>query len=159
MQDFADTAHCRLRRNCVTCRDVKSGKYFRLSVVGKYSVPGNVVDFECPIDVPWGVSFESVPPSQPQATVPTMATVGPDLWHEIHTRTNADAAYVASIAQRLPCGDCRASWIGTLAELPPIYGDGWFSRSVEWHNRTNRKLGKAEMTIEEAIMRWRDRSH
>lgn len=79
---------------------------------------------------------------------------GPALWREIHTKTDADAAYVASVARRLPCGECRRGWLWFVKEYPPVFGEGWWEWTWQAHNYVNAKLSKPVMTLDDARRLW-----
>lgn len=79
---------------------------------------------------------------------------GPALWRELHTKTDADAAYVKSVTRRLPCGECRRGWSWFVKEYPPVFGDGWWEWTWRAHNYVNTKLGKPTMTLDDARRRW-----
>jgi hypothetical protein len=80
---------------------------------------------------------------------------GPALWAELHTRTDADQAFVDSVTRRLPCGDCRRGFLWFVREYPPVFGEGWFQWAVAAHNYVNTKIGKPTLTADEARARWR----
>jgi len=59
MKQFSLSIHCTSKLHCKTCRLKENGRNWRQSIIDAgYSVPGDIVDFECPFDVPW--SDESV---------------------------------------------------------------------------------------------------
>jgi hypothetical protein len=79
------------------------------------------------------------------------AELGAALWRELHAKGgDADEAYLADFARRVPCGDCRLHWLEAVARTPPVFGAGWFAWTVDRHNEVNRRLGKRELTIDEA---------
>jgi hypothetical protein len=101
---------------------------------------------DCPIELHVGGQKYEPPPSAGSAW-------GPALWKEMHTRTDADAAYVDSVTRRLPCGDCKSWFVAYLKEHPPRFDD-WFRWTWECHQAANAKLGKPQMTFEQATARW-----
>lgn len=86
----------------------------------------------------------------------TIESRGPVLWGELHRWALAggpDAEqWLAGFAKRLPCGECRKEWGAIVAESPPT-GD-LFEWSVDAHNRVNRRLGKPELTVADALAIW-----
>jgi len=52
---FAETPECKSRGHCFVCRDLERGRNFRAMVKRAWTVPGNIVDFECPHGLEWGV--------------------------------------------------------------------------------------------------------
>ncbi len=90
---------------------------------------------------------------------PTALFDGSTLWAELHRRALAwpgghDHVWLNRFSNRLPGGcPCRAHWRQLLAVLPPRWGD-YFAWTVEAHNAVNRRLGKAEVTVEAARARW-----
>lgn len=78
-----------------------------------------------------------------------------DLWAELHTKQDATPEWFADWLNRVPktCG-CDKSLQAILDELgTPDYTD-WFAYSVRLHNAVNRKLGKHELTHDEAKAIW-----
>lgn len=81
------------------------------------------------------------------------------LWSALHRRALAvpagesDAAWLAGFRQAIPCGDCRKHWDAMLAATPPDWS-AYFAWTVARHNEVNRRLGKPEMGLEEALQRW-----
>lgn len=96
-----------------------------------------------------------VPPITPSVPRVVGAVWGPKLWAELHATLDADPAWDAAFAARLPCGECKAGWLQILKETPPVYGAGRFLWTFEAHNNVNAKLGKPLMTLAEARARWR----
>lgn len=75
-------------------------------------------------------------------------------WHELHTKQNATIEWLLDWIARIPpgCG-CGESFESIMLRLPPRFDD-WFAWTVEIHNAVNRKLGKTEITLAEAIELW-----
>lgn len=96
------------------------------------------------------------PGTEPHVPVASdsVAIAGRKLWTELHTRPDADAAYIADFTRRIPCGDCRGRWLAILAALPPRFGDEWFAWTVEAHNRVNAELGRDPMKLPNATALW-----
>jgi hypothetical protein len=109
-------------------------------------------------DCPWGRHLSAsatgtLPTPESPGAVPGMDVAGPKLWAEMHTKTDADAAYVKSVTRRLPCGECKSWFVAYLKEHPPRFDD-WFRWTWECHQAANAKLGKPLLTIDEARARW-----
>ena len=53
--------------------------------------------------------------------------------------------------------DCKDGYQQILSEMPPDFStpEAFFAWGVALHNAVNRKLGKPELTIEEALSIWR----
>lgn len=85
---------------------------------------------------------------------------GPELWAEMHRRALAapsgaeDGAWLEALRRRLPCGECRQHWDAMMEATPPPAAPDLFAWSVARHNEVNRRLGKPEMGLEEALQRW-----
>ncbi len=94
------------------------------------------------------------PPPTPHADPRDWKTLGPKLWAELHTKLDADRAWLDDFTARIPCGECKAHWQKLLAETPPGFGEGFFAWGVNAHNAVNRRLGKPEITLEAARERW-----
>ena len=78
-----------------------------------------------------------------------------ELWEELHLKKGADAKWLAGWVKRIPkfgCA-CRKGFELILREIPPRFDD-WFAWTVEVHNAVNRKLGRKEWTLDEAVARW-----
>jgi muconolactone delta-isomerase len=94
---------------------------------------------------------------QAQRAADRMKAEGPALWAEWHRRALAragdDSGYLRSLAQRLPCGQCRADFVAILAAHPPRWDD-YFAWTVEVHNDVNTRLGKPAVTVEAARILW-----
>jgi len=85
-----------------------------------------------------------------------------ELWKELHTRaiTNtgaSDAEYLASFRRRIPryttgCA-CQEFWINWIRACPPSYGPNneYFNWTVKAHNAVNMKLGKPQISLEDAF--------
>lgn len=84
-----------------------------------------------------------------------METLGPKLWREWHNRAlthlrTDDTAYVAHMARRLPCGECTQHFLAYLHEHPPVFGEGYFAWTVEFHNHVRTGQGKSTLSVAEA---------
>ena len=89
---------------------------------------------------------------------------GPQIWATMHTvakasderqlDTAAFSAWVASLAEMLPCDICRNDFTTYLkTHGTPMKGQA-FVWSVGVHNWVNQKLGKATMDLKDAMQRW-----
>lgn len=81
------------------------------------------------------------------------------MWAEMERRPYAVADLsgeldylTVAIANRLPCGECRRDWLAMLAAHPPDLSspDAYFASIVGYHNAVNAKLGKPQMSVEDA---------
>lgn len=81
-------------------------------------------------------------------------------WIALHNGSIVDAAGLAEWEKTIPqyeCG-CRAFYAKYKADNPPDFStpEAFFAWGVALHNAVNRKLGKPELTIEEALSIWRN---
>ena len=87
------------------------------------------------------------------------------LWKELHTnaignnRSN-DAIFLSNFGRKIPryttgCS-CREFWNNWVRQNPPIYtpAGAYFAWTVKAHNAVNAKLGKPQMSVEDAIAIW-----
>lgn len=97
-------------------------------------------------------------------TAPTPPLTGPQLWARWHVRalkwpgTGEPYWIEENILAHLPCAGCRIHVMALMDEMTPGFGiDGWdyFAWTVALHNAINRKLGKREMSVEEARGIWK----
>jgi hypothetical protein len=80
-------------------------------------------------------------------------------WAGLHNGSIVDAEGLAAWESTIPqyeCG-CRAFYAKHKAANPPDFSspEAFFAWGVNLHNAVNRKLGKPELTIEEALSIWR----
>ncbi len=81
------------------------------------------------------------------------------LWHELHTRAaNADdlsgeEAWLTGWLRRVPCGECQRHSAAWVAANPPDASsrEAWFAWTWRLHQSVNERLGKAGISLEEAI--------
>lgn len=100
---------------------------------------------------PYSHSFKWQAPEQKPVD---RTSVYHELWREVHTRQDATPEWFAGWLNRIPCSVCKTSLKTILEELgTPDYTD-WFAYSVRLHNAVNRKLGKPELSIDEAKAIW-----
>ena len=85
-----------------------------------------------------------------------------DLWKELHTNalkhegTN-DATFLLNFGRKIKryttgCS-CNEHWNNWVRTNPPSFGPNgeYFAWTVKAHNSVNKKLGKPEMTVEDAL--------
>jgi hypothetical protein len=160
MRDFSTTASCQARTLCRECRDTSPAgdawraEFARLSIIVPAVCPHGVDGQITPVAV------AAVAAAAPEhfAQVDPRLPLFQSLWAELHTRTDADTAYIESFTRRVPCGDCRSHWKLAMWVRPPVFGDGYFEWSVEIHNKLNIHLGKPTVELEVARARWLDQA-
>jgi hypothetical protein len=79
-------------------------------------------------------------------------------WAKLHGYTGCDPQWLDIWQYLIPqrC-DCKDGYQRILAEMPPDHSspEAFFAWGVRLHNAVNAKLGKPEVTIEEAYLIWR----
>lgn len=78
------------------------------------------------------------------------------MWAELHRAALAGPLapeWLEGFARRVPCGACKTHWREILDAAPPDPADP-FAWSVRAHNAVNRRLGKAELSVDEARGQW-----
>lgn len=98
--------------------------------------------------------YHRLSPLTPGQVAERRAVAGRKLWAELHAKRNADQQWFESWLKRVPCGECRTGAKAILEQLPPVFGDGWFEWTVNFHNKVNEKLGKPQFTLDEARALW-----
>lgn len=98
-----------------------------------------------------------------------MKREGPKLWAVLHRRAlSLDRAqtfdpeseltwFKQSFLQMIPCGDCKTSYRAFVDKSPPetaLAVREVFKWTVALHNFVNSKLGKAEISQDEARLLW-----
>ena len=84
------------------------------------------------------------------------------LWQLLHTykyESEEDAKiWFEAWKGKISCGSCKAHLEELLKALPTDYSskEGFFKWTVEIHNMVNKKLGKVEISVEEAILLWQN---
>ncbi|MBN2585015.1 MAG: hypothetical protein JXL80_18280 [Planctomycetes bacterium] len=58
---FTDTFHCRSHAHCRVCRDLDGGRPWRVLMSQRFTVPRNLLDWDCPEGLPWNVDERNVP--------------------------------------------------------------------------------------------------
>jgi len=86
---------------------------------------------------------------------------GSALWAELHRHALAplpdwmdERRWLQRFVDRVPCGRCRQEaqmWL--FLETPYRHAD-YFAATVDFHNDVNRKIGKPEMSLDDARKRW-----
>ena len=77
------------------------------------------------------------------------------LWAELHTKQDPTAEWFKDWIARVPKACCGKNLQAILEDLgAPDYTD-WFAYSVRLHNAVNRKLGKPELSHDEARAIWK----
>ena len=86
---------------------------------------------------------------------PTIESIGPKLWAELHTAERPSLEWFNAWLSRVPlyC-DCVDHFRDVLA-ANPIRLDDFFAWSVEVHNAVNEYLGKPILSLEDALQRWK----
>lgn len=78
------------------------------------------------------------------------------IWREIHTHKltdpATDLAWLQSITDRLPCGECKQNWPKHLQDNPPPLNDQ--DAYFEWTWRTHRDHGGDGISLDEAREIW-----
>lgn len=85
--------------------------------------------------------------AKPAPTPPAkgVANTFAELWGEIHDPARSwSPDFIQSIANRLPCGDCRDHFRAYVAANPPPIGDdvACHAWGIALHNAVNARLGK-----------------
>ena len=75
-------------------------------------------------------------------------------WKEWHKQTEPTPSWIDDWLNQIPggCG-CGAEFRDWVLKNSPRFDD-WFAYSVEGHNAVNRKLGKPELSLDEAKAIW-----
>lgn len=107
--------------------------------------------------------FTGTVPVNPEQYVPTVANqmlvLGPPIWKDLHNyaktwngNVQEQKEFVEQVKRRIPCGECKNFWIKENREnpAPTDSAENFFKWTVDVHNKVNVKLGKAEMSLEEA---------
>ena len=88
-----------------------------------------------------------------------MEVQGPRIWkwlHEMALGWNGEKddlqSIISMITNAVPCGECKKHWVEMLVAHPPkaTNAEEFFAESVAWHNQVNARLGKPELTVEDA---------
>lgn len=80
------------------------------------------------------------------------------LWAELHSQANPTPEWFADWLKRIPRFGCScAKDFAAILQANPIRYDDYFAWSVEVHNAVNRKLGKPELSVEDASAIWLQR--
>lgn len=141
MRIFTSSSTCRSGAHCDTCRD-RNNRAWRESLRRGFTLPDDNPDFECPHGKPWG----AVGPRTP-IVIHVNWPGGATMWRELHTKRDADQAWLDGFTARIPCGECRQHWFQILKDDPPVFGDGFFEWTWRAHGAVNRALGKPSPTL------------
>lgn len=82
------------------------------------------------------------------------------LWKELHTyeikNSERNDEWFNGFTQKIPCGECKKHWLDMIKEYPPDFSNqkAYFEWSVKVHNIVNKRLGKKEISVEEALSIW-----
>ena len=79
-------------------------------------------------------------------------------WSKLHGYTGCDPQWLDIWQYLIPARcDCKDGYQQILGEMPPDFStpEAFFAWGVNLHNSVNRKLGKPELTYEEALSMWR----
>lgn len=91
---FVHSLHCLSEAHCRTCRSLRDGRQWRRSIMRRFAVPDNDVDFSCPYGKPMrntrfsrqkgeGSSRKQLQSRQHQSRWPEAITAAPDLVERI----------------------------------------------------------------------------
>lgn len=99
------------------------------------------------------VEFAGFPPDGPP---PSIADGGTKAWEALHRCDGCEPSFLANFETLIPCGECLAFYREYKASVEPQLDtpDAFFAWGVGLHNAVNRKLGKPEMSLDEARVRW-----
>lgn len=108
-----------------------------------------------------------VAPAQVERGKTQMEAVGPLMWADLHRwalkvdfapprGTRRVREWIDDFNRLIPCGDCSAHWTKMVTENPPDFSsnDALFAWSVARHNDVNRRIGKPEMSVDDARAKW-----
>jgi len=103
--------------------------------------------------------MELMASSMPTIDRPSPRVLGPIVWAAKHTYTGCDPVWHANWELTIPnygCS-CRKDYAEYKADNPPDFSSphAYWLWGVQLHNWVNRKLGKSELTVEEAKAIWR----
>jgi hypothetical protein len=88
-----------------------------------------------------------------------MEIQGPKIWRWLHSMAlgwDGDAeslqTILSLITNAVPCGECKKHWVEMLTAHPPKAknAEELFAESVAWHNQVNVRLGKPQLSVEDA---------
>ena len=86
------------------------------------------------------------------------AKQGQAAWGYLHGYKGCDPQWLEIWQFLIPqrC-ECKGGYQQIIAEMPPDFTspEAFFAWGVNLHNAVNRKLGKPELTIDEALLIWR----
>jgi len=82
------------------------------------------------------------------------------LWEELHTykwiSEEETKIWFNFFCLRVPCGECRVHWSNLISEFPPDFSsqNSFFEWGVEAHNKVNKRLGKPQISLDDAKRLW-----
>ena len=103
--------------------------------------------------------------SDPERIKAKMAETGPELWKMLHVfayfwkgKKTSAIKFLGFFSRKILCGQCRSDWQKIVSELPPDLktDESLFAWTVLVHNEVNKKLGKPELSLDEAIQLYKD---
>jgi hypothetical protein len=80
-------------------------------------------------------------------------------WTKLHSYKGCDPQWLEIWQFLIPARcDCKDGYQQILGETPPDFTspEAFFAWGVNLHNAVNRKLGKPELTLAEALSIWRE---
>jgi hypothetical protein len=102
-------------------------------------------------------------PAKPKQAKPDLTKVRA-MWAELHRRAastdpldaDAERVWIDDFTKRVPCGECKQHWRMLLKEVPPDLSsrDAYFAWGVTAHNAINVRLGKPQVSVDEARRLW-----
>ena len=100
-----------------------------------------------------------LPKDKPRLVYASVVTqVHGNPWDGLHNGTVCDAITLAEWELRIPAYGCacRKDYMLYKASSPPDFTspESLWLWGVELHNHVNRKLGKPELTVEQARLQW-----
>lgn len=110
----------------------------------------------CAMVCPHGRAAGATPPPGPPDPAGGIEAAGRRLWAELHRAALAGtltAEWLRTFTARVPCGECKRHWREILSAIPFRPADQ-FAWSVSVHAAVSRRLGKDEVSIEDARRIW-----
>lgn len=99
-----------------------------------------------------------------QKTISFKIPEAPSTWPELHLRAlkkegQDDSVWLMMFGIRIQGNcECRKNWSEELKQLPPDF-QNYFAWSVAAHNLVNKRLGKPEISLEQARETWTPSAH
>lgn len=96
---------------------------------------------------------------QKEATDTRLHKAGQFAWSLLHKYRGCDPQWIELWEYFIPAGscNCKEGYKAILKDYPPDFSspEAFFAWGVALHNAVNRKIGKPEMTLDEARKLWR----